>query len=288
MRKETGGAAKLRSLHWGPVHVEPSPTLNPTPCHPVAKTPHRYGTRLSTRARAARSPTCFFDSVFAFTPTHTPPPLDWRLSTPPITAGHARNPTLRHIAPFCPPQVPDMIDRTARTDFVYDVDEAHRYIMNVKVRVLVSVISLWGRWRVASLSHTPTPAESPSYPRAQDELVAPSARSGDRGVREWGSSRKARVGTCFFSGARESALSPPGAPGRREGAHGVKPKSAPLGAAHLSQARPRQPSHPARKISLSLKRVSGSVHKLRHRTFPQRSGLSHHCTALILERLAPG
>ena len=97
-----------------------------------------------------------------------------------------------------------MIDRTARTDFGYDVDEAHRYIMNVEVRVLVSVISLWGRWRVTSFSHTPTPAESPSYPRAQDELVAPSARSGDRGVREWGSSRKARVGTCFFSQAHES------------------------------------------------------------------------------------
>ena len=241
----------------------------PPPATPSQKP--RTGTEhVFPRVREPRDPPLVFSTAFSLSLQPTPhPQLDWRLSTPPITAGHARNPTLRHIAPFCPPQVTAMIDRTARTDFVYDVDEAHRYIMNVEVRVLVSVISLWGRWRVTSFSHTPTPAESPSYPRAQDELVAPSARSGDRGVREWGSSRKARVGTCFFSGARESALSPPGAPGRREGAHGVKTKSAPLGAAHLSQARPRQPSHPARKISLSLKRVSGSVHKLRHRTFPR-------------------
>ena len=225
----------------------------PPPATPSQKP--RTGTEhVFPRAREPRDPPLVFSTAFSLSLQPTPhPQLDWRLSTPPITASHARNPTLRHIAPLCPPQVPDMIDRTARTDFVYVVDEAHRYIMNVEVRLLVYENSLRLMSRATSFSHTPTPAESPSYPRAQDELVAPSARSGDRGVREWGSSRKARVGTCFFSGARESALSPPGAPGRREGAHGVKPKSAPLGAAHLSQARPRQPSHPARKISLSLK-----------------------------------
>ena len=170
----------------------------PPPATPSQKP--RTGTEhVFPRTREPRDPPLVFSTAFSLSLQPTPhPQLDWRLSTPPITAGHARNPTLRHIATFCPSQVTEMIDRTARTDFVYDVDEAHRYIMNVEVRVLVSVISLWGRWRVASFSHTPTPAESPSYPRAQDELVAPSARSGDRGVREWGSSRKARVGTCFF------------------------------------------------------------------------------------------
>ena len=221
-------------------------------------------------------PHLFFGAHVDQHPTHHPPPC--RLASVDATnsTSHARVHVVRNVTVASPHPELGVLDRTARTDSVYDVDEAHRFDLSVGVRVLVYENSLWLMSRATSFSHTPTPAESPSYPRAQDELVAPSARSGDRGVREWGSSRKARVGTCFFSGARESALSPPGAPGRREGVRGGKPKSAPLGAAHLSQARPRQPSHPARKISLSLKRVSGSVHKLRHRTFPQRSGLSHH------------
>ena len=71
--------------------------------------------------------------------------------------------------------------------------------------------------RVTPFSHTPTPAGEISRPRTQAVLNARVRLPGDRGVREWASSPKARERTCFLSSFRPCAsLSACGARSARE------------------------------------------------------------------------
>lgn len=105
----------------------------------------------------------------------THPHLDWRLWTLPNSTSHARLSAPRNPALSFTLRDRGVLERVALAGPRYDDDEAHRFDLSVGVRVLVYENSLWLMSRATSFSHTPTPAESPSYPRAQDVLVAPSA-----------------------------------------------------------------------------------------------------------------
>ena len=140
-------------------------------------------------------------------------------------------------------------------------------LLELDARLVFSRTPLCPMSRVTPFSHTPTPAGEISRPRTQAVLNARVRLPGDRGVREWASSPKARERTCFLSSFRPCAsLSACGARSARERAWRRRNPRA-FGRDTARATQPARIIAPHRAAPCKLIGFLRAVHKRRHRTF---------------------
>ena len=207
--------------------------------------------------------------------THPPPRSSlWARRNHKVTARASTSPDPTLNIPYHKPIV---LDRAAFAGSVSGIDEARLLEVSVAVRLVFTRTPLCPMSRVTPFSHTPTPAGEISRPRTQAVLDARSAWSGDRGVREWASSPKARERTCFISSFRPCAsLSACGARSARERAcRRRNPRAFGRDTARATQ--PARIIAPHRAAPCKLIGFLRAVHKRRHRTFPRSLSKIHHC-----------